>query len=223
MIKYAIITAGGSGIRMGSEIPKQFLDLCGKPILMYSIERFFSYDKNIKIIVSLPEEHIDYWLNLCSEYKFKIEHKYVIGGKTRFHSIKNALEKVIEPGLVAVHDGVRPLVSTQTIKNTFLIAEKSGNAIASRDIVFSLRKVEAGHSESVDRSQYKEIQTPQTFQSSLIKEAYEQKYIGTFTDDASVIEKKGNKINLVEGNCENIKITDKADMIIAEVLLNSVF
>lgn len=223
MLKYVVITAGGTGVRMRSDIPKQFIELKGKPILMHSITRFYNYDKGINIIISLPEEHIDYWKDLCKIYKFNIEHDYVKGGETRFHSIKNALEKVGDSGLVAIHDGVRPLVNAKAIHRTFETAEKKGNAIASADIFFSLRKIENDYNFRLDRSKIKEIQTPQTFRCSLIKKAYQQGYDESFTDDASVIEKIGEKIYLVEGNSENIKITEQKDLIIAEALWDSIF
>ena len=223
MEKYAIITAGGIGKRMSSDLPKQFLELQKKPILMHSIERFYQYTKDIKIIVSLPEQYIDYWKHLCNEKNFKIQHKIVKGGKTRFFSIKNALDVIEGSGIVAIHDGVRPLVSCETIKRTFEKAQKKGNAVASQDIFFSIRKIDKKKNYAEDRSIYKEIQTPQTFRIDLIKQAYKLKYEESFTDDASVLERMGESINLVEGNRENIKITAKEDLLLAEVLLDRIF
>jgi 2-C-methyl-D-erythritol 4-phosphate cytidylyltransferase len=222
MNKYTIITAGGTGTRMKSDVPKQFLLLKGRPILMHSIERFFIYNNSIKIIISLPEEFISYWEELCKKYSFNIKYTIVKGGKTRFYSIQNALKEVANGGLVTVHDAVRPLVSIKTIENTFNVAEINGNAIASRDIFFSVRKVEELKNYAVNRNDYKEIQTPQTFKSELLKEAYSTDFEKKFTDDATVVEKLGVKINLVEGNPENIKITTKNDLIIAEALLNCI-
>jgi len=219
---YVIITAGGSGKRMGTEIPKQFLPISGMPILMHSIKRFYTYNKDLNIILSLPEEYIPFWKNLCNKHNFNIEHKVVVGGNTRFYSIKNALKEVLGNGFVAVHDGVRPLVSFETIKKTFDGALKHGNAVASFDIVFSIRKNESEKSVAVNRNLFKEIQTPQTFKITMLKKAYEQNYDDCFTDDASVVEKLGENINLTEGNRENIKITTPADIKIAEALLDAV-
>ncbi len=219
---YVIITAGGFGNRMGTEHPKQFLDLSGKPLLMHTINKFFTYNNNLNIILSLPDAYISFWKDLCKKHKFTIKHKVVLGGDTRFHSIKNALGEVSGNGLVAVHDGVRPLVSSNTIKQTFEAAEEHGNAVASLDIVFSIRKNESEKTVAVNRDLYKEIQTPQTFKISILKKAYEQNYENCFTDDASVVEKLGETIFLTTGNRENIKITTPADIKIAEVLLDTI-
>ncbi len=222
MKKYAIITAGGIGLRMESKIPKQFLCIGDLPILMHTINRFYLFDNHIKIILSLPENHLKYWKNLCTKYEFTIPVTIVKGGKTRFHSIKNALDIIDEDGFVAVHDGVRPLVNIATIKRTFDKAEKLGNAVASSDVVFSIRKIEGQKNISVNRAFYKEIQTPQTFNIQTLKYAYNSKYKDEFTDDASVFEAAGHQIYLVNGNRENIKITNSEDIIIAEALLNRI-
>ena len=219
---YVIITAGGFGKRMKSELPKQFLDLSGKPLLMHTINRFYNFNNNLNIILSLPEAYITFWKDLCEKHQFTIKHKVVSGGNTRFHSIKNALGEVSGNGLVAVHDGVRPLVSSETIKKTFDEALKHGNAVSSLDIVFSIRKNESHETVAVNRDLYKEIQTPQTFKISILKKAYEQNYEDCFTDDASVVEKLGETIFLTEGNRENMKITTPADIKIVEALLNTV-
>ncbi|MCF6366849.1 MAG: 2-C-methyl-D-erythritol 4-phosphate cytidylyltransferase [Bacteroidales bacterium] len=221
-MKYVIITAGGTGKRMETELPKQFLEISGKPILMHTISRFFNYDNNLHIILSLPEKYLDFWKELCEKYSFNIPHNSVKGGKTRFHSIKNALKEVAEDGFVAVHDGVRPLVSNETIKRSFLTAEKYGNAVASQKIVFSLRKKERKKTITVNRDLYFEIQTPQIFKVGILKKAYKQNYQDIFTDDASVVEAYGEEIFLTKGNRENIKITTPADLKIAEALLNTV-
>ncbi len=218
-MNFVIITAGGIGRRMGSKIPKQFLTLKGKPILMYSIEKFYTFNKDIKIILSLPKNYAGLWEVLCKEHNFTLNYMIVEGGKTRFHSIQNALKEVFGNGIVAIHDGVRPLVSIKTIQRTFDKAEKSGNGIASNDIFFSLRKVSKNGSVAVNREFFKEIQTPQTFNISIIKKAYLQEYDDAFTDDASVVEKLGEKIYLTKGNRENIKITCPEDMKIAEMFL----
>lgn len=220
---YVIITAGGFGKRMGLELPKQFLNLSGIPVLMHTINRFYNYNNDLQIILSLPKEYIPFWKELCNKHKFTIKHEIVSGGDTRFHSIKNALAKVSGNGFVAVHDGVRPLVSFKTIQKTFEVALKQGNAVASLDIVFSLRKKESEQTVTVNRDLFKEIQTPQTFKISILKKAYEQKYDDSFTDDASVVEKLGERIFLTKGNSENIKITTPTDIKIAETLLDTVF
>ncbi len=222
MKRFAIITAGGIGTRMNSKIPKQFLKSGDLPILMHTIKKFYDFDNKLQIILSLPPDYFDYWNGLCAEYGFDVNHQIVAGGKTRFHSIKNALETIDEAGIVAVHDGVRPLVSNGTIKRTFEKAEQSGNAVAACDIVFSIRKVEKDTNYAVNRNAYKEIQTPQTFDVKALQEAYKSEYKEEFTDDASVFEAAGYTINLVEGNRENIKITSPEDLLLAEILLNRI-
>lgn len=222
MHKYAIIVAGGKGERMGEQLPKQFLELAGKPILMHTIEKFYQTFPQTKIILALPENQIDFWEELCYKYGFtKIPHQIVAGGKTRFHSVKNALALVKQNGIVAVHDGVRPLVSATTITNCFAQAEKSGTAIPVVDVVDSLRFVSKQEqtNKAVARSCYKNVQTPQCFKSELLLKAYEQDFDETFTDDASVVEKLGHSIELVQGNTENIKITSPIDLIVAEALM----
>ena len=222
MHKYAIIVAGGKGERMGSETPKQFLELKGKPILMHTLEKFKTAFPAIEIILALPENQIDFWEELCYKHGFtNVPHYIVKGGQTRFHSVKNALELVKRESIVAVHDGVRPLVTTKTITNCFNEAAQKGNAIPVMDIEESLRyfSKQDGTNHAVPRSCYKIVQTPQCFQSELILKAYKQSYDVNFTDDASVIEKLGETINLVKGNKENIKITTTEDLLIAEVLL----
>jgi len=223
MKRFAIITAGGIGTRMNATVPKQFLVLGNLPILMHSIKRFYDFDNSIHIILSIPEEYFEFWKQLLKKYKFEIKHRIVAGGKTRFQSIKNSLDRINEDGIVAVHDGVRPLVSKETIKRTFDTAEKYGNAVASCDIVFSLRKTKNGKNFALNRNFYKEIQTPQAFNTGDLKRAYTVDLREDFTDDASVFEAAGHKINLVKGNRENIKITSPEDLIIAEALLNRVF
>ncbi|MCB0380164.1 MAG: 2-C-methyl-D-erythritol 4-phosphate cytidylyltransferase [Flavobacteriales bacterium] len=223
MHKYAIIVAGGKGERMGEQLPKQFLELAGKPILMHTIEKFKNTFQDIEIILALPENQIDFWEELCYKYGFtKIPHQIVAGGKTRFHSVKNALALVKQNGIVAVHDGVRPLVSAATITNCFTQAEKSGSAIPVVDVVDSLRFVSKQEqtNKAVARSCYKNVQTPQCFKSELLLKAYEQDFDETFNDDASVVEKLGHSIELVQGNTENIKITSPIDLIVAEALLS---
>jgi len=217
--KQVIIVAGGQGKRMNSEIPKQFIEVAGKPVLMHTIEKFYGFSDKIKIILVIPEPYFKFWRSLCNKYDFKIEHKLVAGGETRFDSVKNGLQEIYEPCVVAIHDGVRPLVSHETLSGVFSHAEKNGNAIPVGKINESMRKLETDNSFPVNREQFRMIQTPQCFHSDLIKKAYEQKYRKVFTDDATVVEAMGVKINLVEGNIENIKITRPVDLKFAETLL----
>jgi 2-C-methyl-D-erythritol 4-phosphate cytidylyltransferase len=215
---YAVIVAGGSGKRMGAEIPKQYLELAGKPVLMHTIERFRTFNDSIEIIAVLPENQLRYWSELKTKYSFNIIHTLVKGGKARFFSVRNGLKFVDAPGLVAIHDGVRPFVSTDTIKRCFETAEKLGNAIPVISPGDSLRMITDNGSIPVNRLHVKQVQTPQVFMADLIKKAYLQDYIPEFTDDATVLEKTGEKINLVEGNRENIKITNPEDLFIAQAL-----
>lgn len=216
MKRFVIIVAGGSGQRMESSIPKQFLTIHKEIILMKSIRTFYEFDPSLNIILALPKDHIDYWNELCLKHKFSIKHTIVFGGKTRYHSVKSALEKITSDGIVAIHDGVRPLVSQNTISQVFEIATINGNAVPYIDMVDSVRFVDFNENHPVDRNKYKLIQTPQAFDCNLIKKAYEQSWEESFTDDASTIEKLGIKINLVPGNRENIKITSQTDIKIAE-------
>jgi len=218
---YAVIVAGGSGKRMGAEIPKQFLELAGRPVLMYAIERFKSFSEEIEIITVLPENQLRYWGELQKKYSFTIPHTLVKGGSSRFFSVRNGLKFVNTPGLVAIHDGVRPLVSIETIKKCFEAAEKHGNAIPVICPGDSLRMITDQGSMPVNRMHVRQIQTPQVFRTELIKKAYLQEYSPEFSDDATVLEKTGEMIILVEGNRENIKITNPEDITIAEVLMRN--
>ncbi len=222
MHKYAIIVAGGKGERMGASTPKQFLELAGKPILMHTLEKFRSTFPEIEIILALPENQIEFWEGLFHTYKLpKVRHQVVKGGTTRFHSVQNALKLVKEDSIVAIHDGVRPLVNSETIERCFAEAELKGNAIPVVEVVDSLRHFskENKTNKAVSRSCYKVVQTPQCFGSKLILKAYEQGFDKLFTDDATVVEKLGETINLVAGNRENIKITTAEDLVIAEALI----
>lgn len=223
MKRYAIIVAGGSGIRMGTEIPKQFLLLHGKPVLMHTIERFYSFDSSVRIITVLPENQLEYWKNLQAEYSFSIPQILVNGGSSRFLSVKCGLAETDDNSIVAIHDGVRPLVSTDTIKRCFNEAEKSGNAVPFISPSYSVRMVTGMINRPVDRHDLRIIQTPQVFYTNLIKQAYLQPYTEDITDDAMLLEKTGVSICLVEGNRENIKITNPEDLIIAEALLHTIF
>ncbi len=221
MPNYAIIVAGGKGERMGKEIPKQFLELSGKPILMHTIEKFTKSFSDIKIILALPENQIDFWEELCFKHQFQAGGiQLTKGGKTRFESVKNALRFITEKGIVAIHDGVRPLVSKSTIINCINKAASSGAAIPVTNVVESLRFYSKSDntSKAVPRSSYKNVQTPQCFSTEIILKAYEQPYNENFTDDASVVEALGYSIQLVEGNVENIKITTTTDLALAEIL-----
>jgi 2-C-methyl-D-erythritol 4-phosphate cytidylyltransferase len=219
--RYAIIVAGGNGTRMNSPVPKQFLKLEGKPIILHTINKFLDTDPNIEIILVLPQEHLQYWEQLCSEYMFHKPVKIAYSGESRFHSVKNGLEFVTEDGIVAVHDAVRPLVSSKTILATYKAAEMYGNAVPAIPIYDSIRQIESTRTIAVDRSRYCATQTPQCFRSDIIKKAYQQEYHYTYTDDAMVVEAMGEHIRLVDGNPENIKITSPKDLLIAEVLLKA--
>ena len=220
---YALIVAGGSGKRMQTETPKQFLELAGKPVLMHTIERFKAFNDSIEIITVLPENQIEYWMSVQEKYSFSVKQTIVKGGATRFHSVKNGLELVSDHSLVAIHDGVRPFVSADTIKRCFETAEQFGNAVPVVTITESLRMITDEGSSPIDRQKIRIIQTPQVFNASMIKKAYQQEYRPEFTDDATVLEALGEKINLVEGNRENIKITTPEDLLISDVLLTAGF
>jgi 2-C-methyl-D-erythritol 4-phosphate cytidylyltransferase len=216
MEKIVLIVAGGKGNRMSSTIPKQFMVIAGLPILMHTIKKFWFFENTMRIIVVLPEEHIKYWKKLCREYRFKIKHTIRKGGETRYHSVKSGL-RGIKPGyLVAIHDGVRPLVSRNTIKRCFAKAAKTGAAIPVIDTGESIRFVEGSHNRTADRTKYKIVQTPQVFKSELLIKAFRKPFKDTFTDDAAVVENIGHAISLVEGNPEIIKITGRLDMVVAE-------
>jgi 2-C-methyl-D-erythritol 4-phosphate cytidylyltransferase len=214
-----LIVAGGSGKRMKMQIPKQFLLLGGYPVLMHTLERFHRYDPAMRILLVLPEIQHKHWKDLCLKYQFTIPHETGTGGETRFHSVKNNLHTIPDNCLVAIHDGVRPLVSVDTISRCFVAAHRHGNAVPCIEIPETMRMLDGEESQLVDRSKYRLIQTPQVFIARILKLAYCQEYKVHFTDDASVVESLGTKIHLVEGNPENLKITLKKDMDIAGVLL----
>jgi 2-C-methyl-D-erythritol 4-phosphate cytidylyltransferase len=219
--KYVIIVAGGKGERMNADLPKQFLSIGNKPILMHTLAAFYAYDPNITIILVLPGSQLSFWKELCESHAFTISHLLTEGGKTRFHSVKNGLSLVAADSLVAIHDGVRPFVSQATIHRCFDAATLNGSAVPVTEPVDSIRYVDENGNKSVNRNDFRLVQTPQVFQSTLLKEAYHQKYITSFTDDASVVEALGNKVQLVEGNGENIKITTPFDLELAEVILKN--
>lgn len=222
MKKYAIIVAGGSGKRMKSEIPKQFLELEGKPILMYTLEQFAQVEQDIKIIVVLPENQVEFWKELCEEQKFTIDHDVVVGGIERFYSVKNGLSTIVEEeAVVAIHDGVRPFVEVSSLQKSFTETENLRATTLAVPLKDSIRELSKEGSVTVDRSQYQLVQTPQTFHLKLIQEAYQQPYLGTFTDDASVVEAMGEKVHLIEGDYNNIKITSPEDLVFGEAILKS--
>jgi len=219
---YVIIVAGGKGMRMGSELPKQFLPVAGKPVLMRTIERFYQFNRDLNFIIVLPQSQQACWRSLCAEHHFTISHTVVNGGDTRFASSKNGLSYIPNDaqGLVAIHDGVRPFVSVDVIDRCFNEARTSGTAIPVIPAIDSLRQIdtETGDTFTVNRSLFQAVQTPQVFDITLARKAFNQPYSDKFTDDASVIESLGIKINTVEGNRENIKLTTPFDLKIAEVI-----
>jgi len=219
MNKTAIIVAGGKGERMNADIPKQFLQIKGKPILIHTLEAFMNFDASLQLILVLPAAQFEFWKTLCKKHALNIPHQIVAGGQTRFQSVKNGLDAVKVPAIVAIHDGVRPLVSKETISRCFDAAAKFGAAIPTMDSIESIRFVDASGSKSVDRNAYKMVQSPQVFDAELLKKAYEQEFSVLFTDDASVVEAMGATVHLVDGNRENIKITTEFDLIVAERLL----
>lgn len=224
-LKYAIIVAGGSGSRMKSEIPKQFLPLAGKPILLHTVEVFLQIT-DIQLIIVLPKNDIDYWHQITQSnaiiQSFKNSIIITEGGATRFQSVRNGLKQIMDDGLVAVHDGVRPLVSLEIIQKSYHVAHEHGSAVTSVWVKDSVREVDKdGKNLAIDRTRLKLIQTPQTFQVSLFKKAFEVEEQAFFTDCASVVEFSGQQINLIDGAYENIKITTPEDMIVAEAFLKS--
>lgn len=219
MNRHIVIVAGGKGLRMGGEIPKQFLPVGGKPVLMRTMEAFYSFDPSIHIILVLPVSQQAYWKELCETYCFTVPHDIADGGETRFHSVKNGLARISGDGLVGVHDGVRPFVSPQVIAACYAEAALRKAVIPVIDVVETVRHLTQGGSETVPRNQYKLVQTPQVFDVCLLKDAYSQEYTDAFTDDASVVEATGQEVYLVPGNRENIKLTTPFDLKIAEVLL----
>ena len=221
---YVIIVAGGKGLRMGGDVPKQFLPVGGVPILMQTLTLFDEALDDLKIILVLPAAQQDAWRKLCEEYKFTIPHDMIDGGETRFHSVCNGLALVPDDadGVVGVHDGVRPFVSKEVIFRCYEIARMQGSAVPVVPIVETIRQVlPEGDSMTVDRNLYRLVQTPQTFRISVLKEAYCQPYQPSFTDDASVVEALGHRIVLVDGNRENIKITTPSDLLYAESICRS--
>ncbi len=241
MTEYIIIVAGGKGLRMGSDIPKQFLPIGGKPVLMRTLERFREYSPTLQIILVLPKAQQEYWKELCQKYNFTVAYQLADGGETRFHSVQNGLSLIPDDaeGVVGVHDGVRPFPSIEVIHNCYETAREKKAVIPVTSVVETLRHINSSgltrtntdspkksavvccnnNSVTVPRDEYKLVQTPQCFDIQLLKAANKQPYNDNFTDDASVVESYGHAITLVEGNRENIKITTPYDLKIAEVLV----
>ena len=221
MNSYAIIVAGGKGLRMGGEVPKQFLPVGGKPVLMHTIEAFRKALDDVHIVLVLPAEQHDYWLGLCMEYKFHSPELIANGGETRFHSVKNGLALLPDDAdaVVGVHDGVRPFVSAETIKRCYAAAAEGKAVVPVVPVVETVRQIlPDGSSVTRPRDAYRLVQTPQTFPLALLRQAYQQPYSESFTDDASVVEALGREIVMIEGNRENIKLTTPADLRFAEFI-----
>lgn len=215
-----LIVAGGRGTRMGGPQPKQFLELAGRPVLMHTLEAFDRWDASARFIVVLPEDQIDTWKRLCEAHVFGRIHRVVAGGETRFHSVRNGLGAVASNGLIAVHDGVRPLVAPSVIAACFAAAADGGAAVPVVPVVESVREVDAdGGSRPVDRTRLRVVQTPQVFRADVLRAAYCLPYDPRFTDDASVVEASGVAVRLVPGNRENIKLTTPMDLLLAEQLM----
>ncbi len=220
--RYVILVAGGKGLRMGGDVPKQFLPVGGKPVLMHTIETFRRAFPEIHVVLVLPLSQQDYWKKLCEQYDFQTPVQIADGGETRFHSVLNGLNAIPKDaqGVVGVHDGVRPFASAEAIHRCYETAERCGAVVPVVPVVETLRQLMAdGDSRTVQRDEYRLVQTPQVFRMETLRRAYEQPYRSEFTDDASVVEAMGVKITLVEGNRENIKLTTPADMLMAEALL----
>lgn len=215
---YAIIVAGGKGLRMGGDVPKQFQLVGGRPVLMHTLQQFRNAIADLQIILVLPREQQDYWCELCRQYEFGVEHRVADGGQTRFHSVKNGLALIPdgEEGIVGVHDGVRPFASADLIRRCYAAAVEAEAVVPAVPVVESLRHEERG---AIDRKGYRLVQTPQTFSIPLLKAAYRQDYREAFTDDASVVEAYGHRVAMIDGIRENIKLTTPFDMVVAEALL----
>ena len=215
---YAIIVAGGKGLRMGGDVPKQFQLVGGRPVLMHTLQQFRNAFADLQIILVLPREQQDYWRERCRQYEFGVEHRVADGGQTRFHSVKNGLALIPdgEEGIVGVHDGVRPFASADLIRRCYAAAVEAEAVVPAVPVVESLRHEERG---AIDRKGYRLVQTPQTFSIPLLKAAYRQAYLEAFTDDASVVEAYGHRVAMIDGIRENIKLTTPFDMVVAEALL----
>ncbi|MBR4897935.1 MAG: 2-C-methyl-D-erythritol 4-phosphate cytidylyltransferase [Prevotella sp.] len=235
-MEYIIIVAGGKGLRMGGEVPKQFLPVAGLPVLMRTMLRFREYSPDLQIILVLPKAQQEYWKNLCAAHQFSLPYLLADGGKTRFHSVQNGLALIPDDavGMVGVHDGVRPFVAVEVIRRCYEAARTHQAVIPVVPVVESLRRVGEAmrpmshmdpispmSSTTVPRDEYRLVQTPQVFSIQLLKAANRQPYRDIFTDDASVVEAYGHQVTMVEGNRENIKITTPFDLTIAEAMLRN--
>jgi 2-C-methyl-D-erythritol 4-phosphate cytidylyltransferase len=223
MKRYLIIVAGGKGVRMGGDLPKQFQLLDGKPLVMVTIENMYAMDVTMHIILVLPKEQIELWEELCAEYDFKVPVTVVTGGTTRFHSVQNGLAAIEdrEEALVGVHDGVRPFLAVKVFDELFREAAINGAVVPVTPVYESMRRFIGGQgaTEPVPRDRYRLVQTPQVFKLSLLRRAYEQLYMENFTDDASVVENLGEPVQIVDGNRENIKITTPYDFVVAKAIV----
>ncbi|MCL2727246.1 MAG: 2-C-methyl-D-erythritol 4-phosphate cytidylyltransferase [Bacteroidales bacterium] len=215
---YIIITAGGSGLRMGSDLPKQFLNLNGVPVLFRTVHFFASLPAESQIFVVLPPLYVDYWNELATQYHFEVPCTVVSGGLTRFHSVKNALQHIPPQGLVVVHDGVRPILDQEMVMRCIELTKTYQAVVPVVEITESMRKTEGSNSVPVDRSQYRLVQTPQVFHADVLIDAYNQSYLPSFTDDATVVERTGIPLFLTQGDVRNIKITTPQDLALAELL-----
>jgi 2-C-methyl-D-erythritol 4-phosphate cytidylyltransferase len=216
--EYAIIVAGGKGLRMGTDIPKQFALLAGRPVLMRTVESFIAYNPSINVIIVLPQSNISFWEELCRQYGFRPKHLIAIGGAERYHSVKNGLALVSGLAMVAIHDGVRPLASSSLIRSCFADARTYGSSVPCVQPVDSVRQIVENGNRQVPRECLRLVQTPQVFSIELLVRAYSLPYEPGFTDDASLVEKLGHKLRITEGQRSNIKITNKEDLDIAEIL-----
>lgn len=223
MKAHIIFVAGGHGKRIQTDIPKQFVPIADKPVLMWAMEAFEKYDPGLRKIIAIPENHMSLWKDLCKQFQFGIKHELAKGGATRFESVKTSLDLIDNEGLTGVHDGVRPFPSPDIIRDVYEAARKYKAAIPVTDPIDSVRRIKGNKSEIIDRKRIKKIQTPQVFKTEILKQAYEQTYQESFTDDASVVENLNYNIHLITGNDENFKITRKFDLRIATLLAKNYF
>lgn len=219
MDKYAVIVAGGKGLRMGNAVAKQFLPLAGKPVLYHTIKTFIDAYADIKLVLVLPEEQLSYAQMVLQAFPDRVDMTIITGGETRFHSVQNGLKEVNDNAIVFVHDGVRPLVSAQLIRACYEQAVEKGSAIPAIPVADSMRMVEGDNSNPVNREHMRSIQTPQTFRADILLPAFQQEYTEAFTDEATVVEAYGAHVYLIEGEKRNIKLTTPEDMMIAEIML----
>jgi len=218
---FVLVVAGGSGVRMGGPVPKQFLPLCGRPVLMHTLEAFFRWKPDLNLVLVLPKEEIETWGRLCHAHDFYLPHRVVPGGTTRHQSVRNGLSALPAHGLVAIHDGVRPLVSREVMETCFREAAIHGSAVPVTEMIDSVRIITPLGSSVLDRAQLRCVQTPQTFNLSQLHQAFERAETDTFTDDAAVFEAAGFPIHLCSGDPRNIKITTTADLMVAEAWLQA--